>query len=63
MTKNSVSRKQKIVNNEIRMAMIFAMTSWPGTSIFEGALQIMADVRRTHPEQFKHAADSQMEAE
>jgi len=35
------------------MAMIAAAYFWSGTSMVDGALAIMAQVRRTHPEQFK----------
>jgi len=42
-----------VEQNELRMAMIAAAYFWSGTSMVDGALAIMAQVRRTHPEQFK----------
>lgn len=46
--------KGKRIKNELEMAMIVAMHFWRGTSIVEGALAIMEQVRREYPEQFAH---------
>jgi hypothetical protein len=42
---------------ELQMAMILAHTYWPGTSITEGAYELMRQVRETHPEQFRETDD------
>jgi hypothetical protein len=42
---------------ELQMAMILAQTCWPGTSITEGAYEIMRQVRKTHPDQFRETDD------
>ena len=34
--------------SEFEMAMIVSMRFWPGTSIVEGAYEIMAQMRRYH---------------
>ena len=45
--------KGKRIKNELEMAMIVATHFWCGsTSMVEGAIAIMEQVRRTHPEQF-----------
>lgn len=38
---------------EFRLAMIWSQHFWTGTSKVEGALAIMAEMRRRHPEQFQ----------
>lgn len=43
----------KPITSELQMAIIVALRIWPGTSIIEGALWWMEEVRRRHPDQFK----------
>jgi hypothetical protein len=41
------------MNAELKMAMRLAATSWPGTSILDGAMHILAEVYGPHEHIFE----------
>jgi hypothetical protein len=45
--------EKKRIKNEMELAMLAAQVWWGGTSMVDGAVAIMEQVRRTHPEQFE----------
>lgn len=45
------------MTSELRMAMTLAANSWPGTSVFDGAIVILAEIYGPHEHIFEPDQD------